>query len=322
MSDRTLRLAAGLVALAGVAVAGYLTWAHFADSTVLCVAGGGCETVQESEYAEIAGIPVAVLGLGAYATILALVVWDSVGARLAAASLAFLGFLFSLYLLVLQLFVIEAVCIWCMANDVVIAPAARAADGAPAPVVDVALDAALWRAAQKLAREVDALVVRSSRDARLQPAAVRGGGASRVPASLRGVAEAGGVPRHEPGPLGHGADRRPVRRGRGRARLARISAEIGKPEREHPKRPVEGFACARSEVSGARLWGAFAERYVEPEHFFRERFVANYCPLVFMEASGRNRTPDRLPAAERRGAVRRVRRPPARALRGARARSG
>jgi uncharacterized membrane protein len=118
-----LRAAAGLVALAGVAVAGYLTWAHFADSSVLCVAGGGCETVQESEYAEIAGTPVAVLGLGAYATVLGLVVWDSAGARLAAASLAFVGLLFSLYLLVLQLFVIEAVCIWCMANDIVIAPA-------------------------------------------------------------------------------------------------------------------------------------------------------------------------------------------------------
>jgi uncharacterized membrane protein len=122
LSDRRLRLGAALVALAGVSVAGYLTWAHFADSSVLCVAGGGCETVQESEYAEIAGIPVAILGLGSYLTILALVAWDSVGARLAAASLAVLGFLFSMYLLVLQLFVIEAVCIWCMANDVVIAP--------------------------------------------------------------------------------------------------------------------------------------------------------------------------------------------------------
>jgi uncharacterized membrane protein len=123
LSDRGLRLGAGLVALAGVGVAGYLTWAHFADSSVLCVAGGGCETVQESEYAEIAGIPVAVLGLGAYAIILGLVAWDTVGARLAAASLAFVGLLFSLYLLALQLFVIEAVCIWCMANDLVIAPA-------------------------------------------------------------------------------------------------------------------------------------------------------------------------------------------------------
>jgi uncharacterized membrane protein len=123
LRDKRLRVGAGLVALAGVGVAGYLTWAHFADSSVLCVAGGGCETVQESEYAEIARVPVAVLGLGAYATILGLVAWDSVGARLAAAALAFVGLLFSLYLLALQLFVIEAVCIWCMANDVVIAPA-------------------------------------------------------------------------------------------------------------------------------------------------------------------------------------------------------
>ena len=123
MSDRTLRLGAALVALAGAGVAGYLTWAHFSDSSVLCVAGGGCETVQESEYAEIAGIPVALLGLLSYLTILALVAWDSVGARLAAASLAFVGLLFSMYLLALQLFVIEAVCTWCLVNDVVVAPA-------------------------------------------------------------------------------------------------------------------------------------------------------------------------------------------------------
>jgi single-strand selective monofunctional uracil DNA glycosylase len=62
---------------------------------------------------------------------------------------------------------------------------------------------------------------------------------------------------------------------------------------------VEGFACARSEVSGARLWGAIREHYGRPERFFRHAFVANYCPLVFMEASGRNRTPDQLPARER-----------------------
>jgi uncharacterized membrane protein len=123
LSDRALRVAAGLLALAGACVAGYLTWAHFSDSSVLCVAGGGCETVQESEYAEIAGVPVAVLGLCSYVVVLGLVAWDSVGARLAAASLAFVGFLFSLYLLALQLFVIDAVCLWCMANDVVIAPA-------------------------------------------------------------------------------------------------------------------------------------------------------------------------------------------------------
>jgi uncharacterized membrane protein len=122
LNDGGLRVAAGLVALAGVGVAGYLTSAHFADSTVLCVAGGGCETVQESEYAEIAGIPVAALGMVAYALVLGLVAWDSPSARLGAAMLAFVGLAFSLYLLALQLFVIDAVCVWCLANDVVIAP--------------------------------------------------------------------------------------------------------------------------------------------------------------------------------------------------------
>jgi single-strand selective monofunctional uracil DNA glycosylase len=78
-----------------------------------------------------------------------------------------------------------------------------------------------------------------------------------------------------------------------------VRARVGKPVREHPKRPVEGFACARSEVSGRRLWGAFRERFERPEAFFADHFVANYCPLLFLEESGRNRTPDALPAAER-----------------------
>ena len=78
-----------------------------------------------------------------------------------------------------------------------------------------------------------------------------------------------------------------------------IEAPVEKPPCEHPKRPVEGFACRRSEVSGARLWGAVRAHYEKPERFFRHAFVANYCPLVFMEASGRNRTPDQLPARER-----------------------
>ena len=78
-----------------------------------------------------------------------------------------------------------------------------------------------------------------------------------------------------------------------------IEGAVGKPSREHPKRPIEGFACRRSEVSGARLWGAVRAHYEKPERFFRRAFLANYCPLVFMEASGRNRTPDQLPAGER-----------------------
>ena len=69
-----------------------------------------------------------------------------------------------------------------------------------------------------------------------------------------------------------------------------INQCVRKPESEHPARPVEGFDCTRSEVSGRRLWGLFKERFVHPEEFFAEHFVANYCPLVFMEESGRNRT--------------------------------
>ena len=80
----------------------------------------------------------------------------------------------------------------------------------------------------------------------------------------------------------------------------KISGAVGKPALEHPKRPVEGFACARSEVSGARLWGAIAELYGTPGNFFAKFFVANYCPLVFMDAGGRNVTPDKLSDAERK----------------------
>jgi single-strand selective monofunctional uracil DNA glycosylase len=78
-----------------------------------------------------------------------------------------------------------------------------------------------------------------------------------------------------------------------------IRAKVDRPAREHPKRPVEGFACPRSEVSGTRVWGAVREHYGTPERFFRHAYVANYCPLMFMEASGRNRTPDKLPLRER-----------------------
>lgn len=78
-----------------------------------------------------------------------------------------------------------------------------------------------------------------------------------------------------------------------------IEAPVGRPANEHPKRPIQGFACARSEVSGARVWGWAAERFGTPERFFTRFFVANYSPLVFMEEGGRNRTPDKLPKAER-----------------------
>jgi single-strand selective monofunctional uracil DNA glycosylase len=77
-----------------------------------------------------------------------------------------------------------------------------------------------------------------------------------------------------------------------------IQPAVDKPANEHPARRVEGFDCPRSEVSGRRLWGLFARRFPRADEFFREHFVVNYCPLAFMEERGRNRTPDKLPAAE------------------------
>ncbi len=78
-----------------------------------------------------------------------------------------------------------------------------------------------------------------------------------------------------------------------------IEAPVGKPPSEHPKRPVTGFACPRGEVSGQRLWGWARALYRTPARFFREFFVLNYCPLCFMEPSGRNLTPDKLARRER-----------------------
>jgi single-strand selective monofunctional uracil DNA glycosylase len=78
----------------------------------------------------------------------------------------------------------------------------------------------------------------------------------------------------------------------------KIRESIGKPALEHPKRRVLGFACLRSEVSGRRLWGLFARRFGSAEAFFAEQYVANYCPLAFVEESGCNRTPDKLPRNE------------------------
>lgn len=78
-----------------------------------------------------------------------------------------------------------------------------------------------------------------------------------------------------------------------------IEADVDRPKNEHPKRPVLGFDCERSEVSGSRLWGWAQKRFGTPEEFFSRFFVVNYCPLVFLESTGRNRTPDKLPTEER-----------------------
>lgn len=79
-----------------------------------------------------------------------------------------------------------------------------------------------------------------------------------------------------------------------------ICTGVTAPEAQHPKRPIQGFECARREVSGQRLWGWAERRFGTPDAFFRRFFVWNHCPLAFLEESGRNRTPNHLPAAERK----------------------
>jgi single-strand selective monofunctional uracil DNA glycosylase len=102
-----------------------------------------------------------------------------------------------------------------------------------------------------------------------------------------------------PGPFGMAQTGVPF----GEVRMVRdwmgIEAPVARPQREHDKRPIEGFLCKRSEVSGARLWGWAKDTFQTPDRFFRDFFVINYCPLCFMEESGKNRTPDKLPASER-----------------------
>jgi single-strand selective monofunctional uracil DNA glycosylase len=80
-----------------------------------------------------------------------------------------------------------------------------------------------------------------------------------------------------------------------------IQAPVGQPADLHPRRPVTGFGCTRSEVSGKRLWGWAQATFKTPEDFFSRFFVTNYCPLQFLESSGRNRTPNQLPKQEKAG---------------------
>ena len=78
-----------------------------------------------------------------------------------------------------------------------------------------------------------------------------------------------------------------------------IREGVAPPKHQHPKRPIEGFRCTRREISGQRLWGWAKERFDSPDAFFRRFFIWNYCPLAFLEETGRNRTPDKLPPQER-----------------------
>jgi len=122
VTDRALRIGLMLVSAAGIALAAYLTYVHYQPEALICSTGGGCETVQQSKYAELVGIPIAALGLGAWTTALVLAIWDSELARVLMVALGLVALVFAAYLVVLQLFVIDAVCTWCMINDLVITP--------------------------------------------------------------------------------------------------------------------------------------------------------------------------------------------------------
>jgi uncharacterized membrane protein len=137
VSDRALRIAVAALALVGTGIAAYLTYAKYADATIAC-ATGGCETVQSSEYAEVLGLPVPVLGLLGYLAILATAFSAGETARLAGAALALGGLLFSGYLVVVQVVAIGAFCQWCLASDIVMlllaaATVARLRGRQPAP---------------------------------------------------------------------------------------------------------------------------------------------------------------------------------------------
>ena len=102
-----------------------------------------------------------------------------------------------------------------------------------------------------------------------------------------------------PGPFGMGQTGVPFGEVARVREFLGIEAPVLRPSVEHPARPVLGFACTRSEVSGSRLWGMIEARWGTARAFFADHYVANYCPLLFMEASGKNRTPDKLASAER-----------------------
>ena len=120
MSDGQLRLAAAALALAGLAIAIYLTVVHYDHSSPVCVGGGGgCEKVQTSDYAELADVPVALIGAIGYAAILVSLALPAEPSRFLGALLASVGFGFSIYLTYLELFVIDAICQWCVASALV-----------------------------------------------------------------------------------------------------------------------------------------------------------------------------------------------------------
>ena len=119
MSERRLTAAIAVLGALGLAIAAYLTWVHYADVESLCFAGGSCEKVQNSKYADVAGVPVALIGLIGYAAILGSLALRGEAGRMATVFMAVVGAGFSAYLTYLELFVIDAICQWCVASALV-----------------------------------------------------------------------------------------------------------------------------------------------------------------------------------------------------------
>jgi uncharacterized membrane protein len=122
VSEHALRTALVLLAAAGILISAYLTWTHLRGVVPVCVAGGGgCETVQTSRYSEILNVPVAALGLAAYAGLLLSAAIKGETAALLGFFVALVSTLFSAYLSYLEVFVIGAICQWCVASAALIA---------------------------------------------------------------------------------------------------------------------------------------------------------------------------------------------------------
>jgi uncharacterized membrane protein len=122
LSERNLRIAAFVLAVAGIGVATYIAIAESGGGAPKCIAGGGgCETVAESKYADLAGINVAVLGIFGYVLLLVAAIVPGDLGRFGGFLTALIGFGFSLYLTYLELFVIDAICQWCVASAVLMA---------------------------------------------------------------------------------------------------------------------------------------------------------------------------------------------------------
>jgi uncharacterized membrane protein len=109
----------GGLALIGLGIATYLTVVHYSGGAPVCAINHGCETVQKSKYAELGGVPVALIGLIGYVSILASLVLRGELGRLIRAGLTAIGFAFSAYLTAMELFQIHAICQWCVASAVV-----------------------------------------------------------------------------------------------------------------------------------------------------------------------------------------------------------